>query len=419
MRATVHDPSGPLWTRLVVPALGGLCIASGLLWAWLDGAAPGAELYVGLSVMLLAPFVVGRHAPRRARIELGHGCVFVCDAGVLDQTISARAVEGASTSITPSGAVALALARSWRAGRPIFLELDSEADATRIRDALGVGHHGFGALGWPARASVTHRVLAVLRIAAAALALLVAWRVAVGGDLPSIAALFPFLFALPFAWAFAANADRESRIELSPLGVRYFEWNRWQFVPYVEIIDVKDTEAGITLRRGAGDPTFLPAPRVKHGRRGLTVAEREHIVAQIRNAARRARGEGPPEPDMAASTLLASRADENARTWLERLDATARTIADGAGYRGLALSELDLWNAVQNHDADPEVRAGAARVLVRVEGGAARARIETIIAAVRDDLSIKRIRIATGGDVDEASRELESIEEIPANARRL
>jgi hypothetical protein len=421
MRAIVHDPSGPLWTQFVVSGLGALCIASGLLWAWLDGAAPGAELYAGIAVVLLAPFVAGRHAPRAANVELGRGSIHVRGAGLLDQTIRTRAICGASTTVSADGRVNLALARKWRAGRPVVLELESEADATRIRDALGIGHHGFGALAWPVRSALTHDLLAVARLLAAALALLLSWRAILGEGTPDFSTLFQVLGAAAvIAKAFERKADRETRVELVPQGVRYFDWGRWHFVSFGEITGVHDMGHGIALARGDGDAVFLVAPQKRLGRHGLSAGERAHLVAQIRDAARRAHGEGAPPPEVAASEVLARREGESARGWLERLDATARTITDGAGYRGSALSKLDLWNALGNHDAAADVRAGAARVLVRIANdGEAQEKIDTVLASMRDEGAKKRIRIALDTDLDDASRELDAIEDVPAHARRV
>jgi hypothetical protein len=266
---------------------------------------------------------------------------------------------------------------------------------------------------------VKHAALAFLRLAGAAYAFFMAWNAFRGDASPPFVVLIGLLNVVPAALAVQANADRQTRVELTPQGIRYYDWNRWHFVSYADIVDVRDTGDGIELDRGSGDAAFLAAPRATQGKRGLTPGERVHLIEQIRDGARRARGEGPPEPELVAGDILARQPEEGARAWLERLDATARMIADGTGYRGSTLSKHDLWNALVNHDANADVRAGAARMLIRVgtESGA-RDRIDAVLASVRDKTVSKRIRIALEPDLDDATREFEEIEDVPAQTRR-
>jgi hypothetical protein len=57
---------------------------------------------------------------------------------------------------------------------------------------------------------------------------------------------------------------------------------------------------------------------------------------------------------------------------------------------------------------------------VRIEGnGAARERIDTVLASVRDESAVKRIRVALDPDLDDATRELEDMGDIDATVHRI
>src|SRR5262249_44890979 len=146
---------------------------------------------------------------------------------------------------------------------------------------------------------------------------------------------------------------------------------------------------------------------VRHARRGITRAEIAHVLAQIDAASRRARGEIVPEPGIGAAATLARQPDEPARSWLERVEATARQMSARESYRGAPMSEADLWAALEDHDADPTIRAASARVLARVATEEAIPRIESVFGAVRDTVAEKKMRLAIEPDLEHASFELE------------
>jgi hypothetical protein len=109
---------------------------------------------------------------------------------------------------------------------------------------------------------------------------------------------------------------------------------------------------------------------------------------------------------------------ERARSWLDRLDATAQMMSQSPGYRGAGFEEADLWATLADHDAPPDVRAAAARVLARVAPAEAEKKIEEVLAAVREEPTRRRIRIAIDADVELASRELEELEAQEAARQR-
>jgi hypothetical protein len=87
----------------------------------------------------------------------------------------------------------------------------------------------------------------------------------------------------------------------------------------------------------------------------------------------------------------------------------------GAGYRGAALDEHDLWRTLADPDADVDLRAGVARALVRIAPETALEKVEAAVAAMRDPHEAKRIRVALHPDIEKASRLLEELEEEAAS----
>jgi hypothetical protein len=77
-----------------------------------------------------------------------------------------------------------------------------------------------------------------------------------------------------------------------------------------------------------------------------------------------------------------------------------------AGYRGHTLDTEDLWAILEDPEAEADLRAAAARVLRHSQKPETRQRIDAAVAAVRDDVTNRRLRIAIRDDVDNASQEL-------------
>jgi hypothetical protein len=95
---------------------------------------------------------------------------------------------------------------------------------------------------------------------------------------------------------------------------------------------------------------------------------------------------------------------ETAREWLVRLDMAGQMLSAGSGYRGNSLDAADLWTILEDPEAEPELRAAAARVLRHSPDN--RVRIDTAVAAVRDESTNRRLRVAVEDDLDEACQEL-------------
>jgi hypothetical protein len=139
--------------------------------------------------------------------------------------------------------------------------------------------------------------------------------------------------------------------------------------------------------------------------------EREHLVAQLRSASQRARGQGPQGPGMPPSVVALAPRDKPDREWLERLDATAAALSPSpsrGAYRRPDLDVDDLSMALASPDTPAPIRAAAARVLARIAPEQASVQIARVIEEECDEDTRALLRIALEEDVDAAARVLDS-----------
>ncbi len=418
----VHDARGPGWTRALLPALGLLGMLAGLFWWIADNSSPGADFFSGLTLLLAGPLLMGRHAPRRARLVPAPARVDVLGGGVLGQVIHAREVVGATSCTASGGGELLALQRTNR-DSPTLLHFDSSEDAKRVRDALGIGTRLSGALRWPVaarRVDIAKTWIRGLGAIAAAMLAVATFQghdpTAFGGwPLAYLAIVLPLASIATMRGARANDAAR--CVWLTEEDVRLEDGRGgWTAVPYPSITGVAAKDGWLVLSRAVSREITTKVESVRHGRRGLSKAELDFLVAAIDGAARRARGVQPAGHDVAAAAPLARATGEPARAWLARLETTAMQLARGSTYRDLAFAEADLWAALEDHDAEPELRAACARVLSRVAKASELARIDAVVATVRDDDARTRIRVALEPDLDRAAHQLEELEELDAHS---
>ncbi len=416
MRAVLHDPEGPFWLR-VVP-LAGL-----VLPAILFGL--GFHLYAwGLGFVLLClTGVVPRLRPRPVDVELGVGKIELKNAGALSQTLSAKAVTGASTARTAEG-VALSLQRRGRQV-PTTLVFQTEDEVARVREALGIGHAGFGEMSWPLMPGAATTLAPAMRLIGAiftALSMMLYFVGTLGdnGTLGSVLATLCLILAIPAGFlGFFTALDRGSsqHVALGPQGVRLQGFQR-SHVPYqaVEGARVKD---GLFELGVSGDRSLKARYRTTAFAGPALGREDEALLfAQLRAAVERAGGAGPRKREALTRIDTLRRGDEPVRDWLARIDVTASMLAQ-TGYRGGAIEKEDLWLTLADPDAEAYLRAAAGRVLLRVEQEPqARVRVETIVAAVRDEGMQKRMRVAIFPELDVAGSELESLEGAETSAQR-
>jgi hypothetical protein len=179
----------------------------------------------------------------------------------------------------------------------------------------------------------------------------------------------------------------------------------WFALPYGMLAQLEDHRRGLVFH--------LPPPHPPVGVEksaaiigGLSQADRQTLIAQVTSAAQRARGLGPQKDDVRGRVDQLRRNGESPRDWLTRLDMAGQMLASGSGYRGNTLDAEDLWAILEDPEAEPELRAAAARVLRHSTHADTRVRIEAAVAAVRDETTNKRLRIAVRDDLDGASLEL-------------
>ncbi len=388
VHARVFDPWVPGWA--------GLAAAAGAM-AVVFGTVLGSSVtaWLGFAFFLIAPVFRLRRRPREAELVLDRGGVvgFVFD-GWREESLVGRDLVGASTAYLDDGRALLTL----QGTRNLTLELADAVAAKAVRDALGVGHHGVGALRFntlPAAATVSGQVLRVAAVVLAGAAIL-------GSDLAAFSAIVVAMLVL--VCTFAARFDHGPRVELFADGVILGGLART--VWYLEIADVAVEGAALVLTLDDGERVVVPGRSRPLGfMEGLGDAELTILCAQIASAMARARGLGPAEPTVAPSIAALASYEDDAAAWLAKVDAMAARLARAGGYRGAPLAEADLWDALENHDAEPEVRAAAARILVHAKP-ASRARIVEVAEAARDPRTERRICTAILQDPEEAATAL-------------
>lgn len=415
MRASFLDPQGPLLARSL-PYLA-------LVTAWLVGlesvGSSDAVIAVTLGAVLVFCALRAFHwrpsRPHETTLSLGPGYVDVRGAGLRNQRIHARSILGATTASTRGG-VLLTLAHAKRS-LPITFEVESEADADRLRRVLGIGHGGFGILSW---STVTDTARRIGTIGNAGIAICALLLLGVLYDAPRNPAILfgmtfgllgtfaPVLFMLALVGIFAKG--HAPTIVMDPSGVRLSTPQGWFGASYAAIRDVRREGRRLAIELEAP----LSTVSVNCGRTwlgaGITDAELRDLRAQLLSAAARARGLGRPKEDVSTRVDVLRRRDEAPRDWLVRLDTTGHMLASPAGYRGLAVDVEDLWATLEDPEADPELRTAALRVLRHLKTDEARTRIAETIASVHDVRQSRKLRVATNDDVDAATRELEILD---------
>jgi hypothetical protein len=400
--ARICDPAGPAWWRTVT-SVGLLPLA--VLGVALPGSstARAVTMLVGIAWLVVGRLVVPRLRPRAASLDVAEGVLRVKGAGVLSQRIAAADVRAASTAVLPGGACSLALVRHEEGDPPLWLELGNREDLDQVRRALGIGHGGFGVLRWPPERGGFHNRPSVADAVASA-----GWLAIVGAAWVGTP-VFALWLAIPaivltlgsLVWAATPRPGRE-RVVLSPQGIHVVIGAHRALLPWDTVVDAKVEGTSLSI-------ATIDRAEVVPMRSALPV-EREHLAAQIRSAVARSRGEGPLPPELPAALAVLSRRDEGRRAWLERLDATAASLAQGDGYRHAGIAANDLWATLESPDAPATLRAGAARILARVAPDEAGARIAKALATEHDAETRQCIRVALEEDVEVAAAELDRVE---------
>ena len=414
MRVAFSDPQGPLLWRLA-PYGGPLAL---FLFACFGPVFSGgtAALLAFLAITLfnlvgILPLRQGRM--RSSDLVTGPGFIEIKKAGTRSQRIDAQAIIGGTTARTATG-ILFTLAHAKR-DQPIVLEVENDADAERVRHALGIGHGGFGAVGWhtvPSQSSKTgfwgRSINVMLGTLVVGLGFLVSGQAAALAGV--VVGWFAVIATMLSLVGYFGRATPPS-VVMAAEGLRIQTSQGWFTVPY-------DHVQNIEIVRGALRFTVPPpyhSVDVEMGGNllgsGLGPDDRDGLIKQIMSASARARGLGASKNDVTGRVDSLRRNGESPRNWLARLDMAGRMLqASTAGYRGHTLDAEDLWTVLEDPEADADLRAAAARVLRHSDKPETRVRIDAAVAAVRDESVNRRLRIAIRDDVDNASQELATLD---------
>lgn len=410
VRARFSDPQGPRWSKAAAVAPS-LVLTAFAIWApWLTGAPAAAAIVAAALIGHGSRFALRQRRPRVVELECGAGHVTIRKAGSRTQRIHATRITGCSTARTPTG-VLLTLEHAKR-DQPIEIEVDTNEEADMIRRALGIGHAGFGVLGWNTIAT-PHRGTNVTGFGLAAFAAFITLPV------PGLAFFLAFVSMFMCVVSLTGGFSLRS-IQMGHEGVQIpSPWGGWLVVPYAEIEVVELGAWGFRFRTQRG------AFEVNVGWGTLSAHQRESLVRQIESASARARGLGAIKLPLSERVAILRRGQESAQAWVARLDTSGELLSGaGGGYRDASLDAEDLWAVLEDPDVTVDMRAAAARVLSRIQRPEVRARIDAAVAAMHDEKTIRRVRVAVENDASAAELELAYLDderqilEAEAEARR-
>lgn len=411
MRAAFSDPQGPMkWRALpYAAAVSAFCIAV----FGLEGTPSWTLALLALAAFnLLGVFSLRQRRPREVDLVLRPGAIEVTNGGTRNQRIHTKDITGATTARTSDG-VLLTLAHAKR-DQPVTIRVKDDAEAAQIRQALGIGHGGFGVVGWRSQPTDGRKSAIVGRIFAASVTLFCLTLALFGATEAAaiLGAVFGVFAGIGMLIGLADLMGRpnDPSIVMTSDGLRLKTFRGWFALPYEAVLGIDDHKRGIvftvpqpygTVGVECSGPTYG----------GVSAHDRDVLVAQVQSASQRARGLGPQKYDVSERLDVLRRNGESPRDWLMRLDMQGRLLTTAPGYRGNTLDAEDLWAILEDPDADAELRAAAARVLRHSPQSDARPRIDAAVAAIRDEATTKRLRIAIRDDVDAASQELASLEQ--------
>jgi hypothetical protein len=417
MRVGMSDSRGPRFWR-VAPYAVPVALLAFAIAGPVHGQNAGLLAIASFGVFNLIGLVPWRQQkPRAVELSFGPGYVDVRRAGTRNQRIRAKDIRGATTARTEKG-VLLSLEHAGR-DQPITLELDSDAEAGKVRHALGIGHGGFGTVGWRTHgdslgwAAFFGRFFSVL---VAALTIALAFNVS--SDAAFIVGMLFGQFALigsvlGLASLLGSSADRS--VVMTVEGLKLKTPRGWFALPYDAVQNIEDHRRGLVFTVPPPYNT-VAVERVAPLVSGLGKHDREVAIAQIMSASLRARGLGLLKPEVAGRLDSLRRNGESPRDWLVRLDMAGQMLSAGQGYRGNTLDREDLWAVLEDPEAETELRAAAARVLRHAPD--TRVRIDAAVAAVRDEVEGRKLRIAIADDLDSACQELAFLDATEPARRR-
>ncbi|MCL2723849.1 MAG: hypothetical protein FWD69_05370 [Polyangiaceae bacterium] len=387
MRAAFLDPQGGKLTRLLP-----FIVLLALIIAGANTQNRDLNILAVVLVFVAAFLPMLPLRQRRARsveIACGPGFMDIKKAGLRSTRIRAKSIVGATTARTSRG-VLLTLSLKGR-DEPIAIEVEHDADADRIRKALGVGHYGFGTIGFRTAPSP------------------IGWS--------NLAWLFltgPFGVLL-FKLTKLLYGHGPPNIVMMPEGLRILTPRGTYDVPYACVRDVERSKGSVTV-----STTFPNVPRVDVPAagtwRGLSDEAMRNFKAQVMSAVSRAQGMGTQKEDVSVRVDNLRRRGESPREWLSRLDTVGQLLSTSAGYRSHSIDAADLWTVLEDPDADVELRTAAARVLCHSREPNARVRVDASLATAHDSATNK-LRIAVEDNLEIASTQLDYLDAIDGRTK--
>lgn len=411
IRATVHDAEGPWARRHLVHAIAGALALSSFATVFASSKATSILMACAFAVGLLARALTPRAMERPASLACSKGQVRVTEAGLLARKLRAKDIVGATTARHGDHFV-ISFGLRGREGKPIHFELATEDDVKTVCDALGIGHAGFGVVGFTLRARPRDRWEAAIRAITAAFWLLFAtgmWMGVDGRPLSVVGAIFGVILANASVLFWMLRRAPAQQVVMRSDGAHVGASTAWRPIPYGAFDGVKATKDALS-----GPSLGLPIASKPAGwlPDGMSEAERAILVSQLQGAASRAYGGHALKEEGPATLEALRRNGASVGQWLAHLDAVAASLARGGGtYRSGTIDATDLWRALEDPDADPELRMAAGRLLAHLEPKELASRVSPLLETIRHDAVKKRIRVAIEPDAARAEQEMLALEE--------
>lgn len=197
--------------------------------------------------------------------------------------------------------------------------------------------------------------------------------------------LFFLMTVVPFLVASAAARAMRNGVSLGRAGVVAREALRTRQLGFDDVVAIRHVGESAQLVREGAEPFVVSL-------KGLDASVAKQLVERMAQGLSRFRD------------LVGSRADIFARgerdfaTWKEEV---RRLLTEAVGFRGPALRPEDALRVVEDPDADPEARVGAALALMAVGGDDDKLRVRVAAETTLAPRVRVALEAASEGDVDE------------------
>jgi hypothetical protein len=418
MRARIREPGESL--RWFFYGLAAICIFAAAIFRAEIGPPLDPVFFMGAALLFMSPIFQQRTAWRNAEIATQPGRLSISRRGIFGKratTVATRNVIGASIARVGER-VNLALAIGSRSRHPVVIAFENETDASLVTKSLGIGGHGFGVVVWERGPRLVHRVAASVRLAAAVYCFVVCVLAKVSDpfaatlDVQSVSTLIvvgalAFVLLLPLVIARRTTA-------LNNMGVVHFE-DRIQLLSWSTISSIQLENSHFVIARvvrgddARHDLLTAKIPFVKRGLflPGLDDVDTAMILDHVSATSERARLGIRPESHQQVRTLLAKKDRETNAAWVRRIDDLAESWRASPPRYGESVTHAQaLWQAVEDHDCEENLRVLAARMLAKLDPDAAPPKLRVIAEAIRIPQQASRIRTALQPEVEPLAKSI-------------